>query len=288
MKYIQIGFVVIGMLWGSIALSRFVGEDIELIKVGNFVLPASQWPGPLVSFGQTVVDKGDFYLFCYPSVERGTQEKVDNILLYPSWTPIEHFAVTLNLPLTIKSTIDGVHAAGLDDISLELEYLYHYTGTTKSFTAFTIFGAMTFPTGTKELTLGSPAYFMGLTFAHMTAEWYIFTSTGATITTCLHKTQYGNNFLYQGGIGHNIDFPIKKWIFLWLVEFDGIASQSDTIKGVEDKNSGGNVIYVTPSLFISNKFTIMQFGISVPCVQHLRGIQNKKSYILNCNFGFTF
>jgi hypothetical protein len=75
---------------------------------------------------------------------------------------------------------------------------------------------------------------------------------------------------------------------LGLIEVDGIASQSDIIKGIEDKNSGGNTISITPSLWISNMFTIMQFGVTIPLLQHLRGNQNKVSYILNANFGFTF
>lgn len=288
MKRIYAVIIIVGMGWASVTLSRFVGEDVDQPKIGNFALPASQAPGPLVSFGQTVVNPGDFYLFCYPFVERGTKKKLDGVVLYPSWTPFKHFALTLNIPVTIKSTIDGVHAAGLNDIVLDAEYMYHFKGTERSWTSFTIFGSMSFPTGVKDFTFGSPAYFLGLTCSYLNPEWYAFTSSGFTITTCSHGTQFGNNFLYQGGFGHNFDLPFKNWIFLWMVEVDGIASQSGTIKGVEDKNSGGNIIFITPSLWISNKFTIMQFGISIPAVQHLRGNQDKLSYILNCNFGFTF
>lgn len=285
---VLIGAILLGALWVQTVLPRIEGADVELVKEGNFALPFSQMPGPLFSFGQTVVDVGTFYLFCYPFITKGTNQKKDDALLFASWTPIENFALTLNFPVTIKSTIDGVHASGLNDIVLELEYLFHYKAEPTYFTAATAFGSVTFPTGVPAFTYGSPAYFMGFTLSHMTPEWYVFTSGGATITTTLHHTHYGNELLYQGAFGHNINVPLKNWVFLWLVEFDGIASQPDTIKGIEDKNSGGNVIYVTPSLWISNEFTIIQFGISIPIVQHLRGNQDKEWYILNWDFGFTF
>ena len=217
MKRIYRISILLGMAWGFIALSRFVGDDIEQPKIGNFALPASQTPEPLISFGQTVVNQGDFFIFCHPSVERGPHIKADRIVIYPSWTPIKHFALTLDFPITIKSTIDGVHAAGLEDIVLDAEYLYHFKGTERSWTSFTMYGSMSFPTGEKNLTLGSPAYFLGLTCSYLNPEWYAFTSGGFTITTELHGTQFGNNFLYQGGVGHNLDLPLKIGFFYGLL-----------------------------------------------------------------------
>lgn len=287
MKYIQIGFVVIGIIWGNVILPRVIGDSTPA-KVGNLALTASQQPGPLISFGQTIVDKGEVLIFCNPFITRGQNQKIDDAVLYISTTPIEYFAVTLNFPIRIKSTIDGVRTEGLGDISVDLEHAYFFKSTSRTTTTCSIFGNVSFPTGVTNFTFGSPTYFMGLIFSHLTPEWFTFASTGARVTTSCHRTQYGNEFLYQGGVGHNINLPTKKWIFLWLVELDGIAAQYDTIKGVEDKNSGGNVIYVTPSLWLSNSFTDMQFGISIPCVQHLRGNQNKISYVLSWIFGFTF
>lgn len=288
MKHIYRVGALLGMLWGGVTVARFVGEDIEQPKIGNFVLPSSQAPGPLIGFGQTVVDPGTFYLFCYPFLVRGPKTKIDTTILTASWTPVNHFAVTLNIPIAIKSTIDGVHTSGVGDITFDAEYLYHFTGTERSWTSCTLFGSMSFPTGVKDVSLGSPAYFLGGTASYMNAEWYAFVDAGATLTTCLHGTQYGNNILYQGGFGRNFDIPLKNWIFLWLVECDGVTSQSDTIKGMRDPNSGGTVLSITPSLWISNAFTIMQFGVTIPVVQHLRGTQDKISYILNWDFGLTF
>jgi hypothetical protein len=47
---------------------HWVKEKIEQMHVGNFALPTSQQPAPLIAFGQNILDKGELLLFNVNSV----------------------------------------------------------------------------------------------------------------------------------------------------------------------------------------------------------------------------
>ncbi len=56
-------------------------KNIVQTPVGNFSLPISQQPGPLIGFGQDVVDEGDFILFSYMDYLSGCQKKYSEMYL---------------------------------------------------------------------------------------------------------------------------------------------------------------------------------------------------------------
>jgi hypothetical protein len=108
------------------------------------------------------------------------------------------------------------------------------------------------------------------------------------LTTSQNNTKFGNEFLYQFGVGRNIFSIDSQWIVTWMIEANGQFNEKDKIKGRTNLNSGGNTIYVTPSLWISSKKTIFQLGFGLPITQHLYGNQKKNNYLLLANFGWTF
>lgn len=110
---------------------------------------------------------------------------------------------------------------------------------------------------------------------------------GADITTSDNGTKFGNQYLYQFGFGRNILGCKDKLIIALMVDIDGEYSEKDKINGVIDPNSGGNVVYITPSLWVSTKKLIFQLGVGYPIVQDLFGQQNKMNYLLIANLGVT-
>jgi hypothetical protein len=73
-----------------------------------------------------------------------------------------------------------------------------------------------------------------------------------------------------------------------MIEFDGTYSEKNKIKGTTDPNSGGNVIFITPSIWLSSKRWIIQWGIGFPVIQNLNGHQNKIKYSIDYNLGVAF
>jgi hypothetical protein len=267
-------------------------ENVVHVEKGNFSLPTSQLPSPLFSFGQTIVDKGDLLGFFEPDYLRGTKKHFSNIGFSVGYGINDSLAMAITVPIAAKLTVCGQSSSGIEDISAELEYAFYNKDTPTYARQATILGDIFFPTGSSSKDPstgnGSFSFFLGATFSHLDLDWYWFASSGVQLTTSHHGTKYGNEFLYQFGVGRNIAYSSKKWIFTVVVEFDGVHRQHDTIDGCVDRNSGDNIISIGPSLFFSTERLVLQGGISVPFVQDLFGIQPKDHYLIAFNIEWKF
>ncbi len=67
-------------------------------KCGNFSLPVSQQPGPLVSFGENIINKGDLQLFLLADGFYGKTSYLNDI--YPGilWGIRDNLSLFLNFP----------------------------------------------------------------------------------------------------------------------------------------------------------------------------------------------
>ncbi len=261
-------------------------------KSGNFALPTSQQPGPLVSLGQNIVDKNDTLLFLFADDFAGVKKHTIDIVPSILYGISDDFSVFFNVPIAASYKEDKNHSSGLEDIFLQLEYAF-YTNKTSSFVdQATLVTNATIPTGSTKKQpptgFGSSSFLLGATFNRTYTDWFAFTSPGVVLTTSHDRTKFGNQFLYQLGGGRNILNIDSEWIFAWMVEVDGQYTEKDKIMSITDPNSGGNVVYVTPSLWVSSKKLIVQLGFGLPATQHLFGDQKRNNYLLTLNVGWTF
>ena len=264
---------------------------VEPPKVGNFALPASQQPGPLVSFGENIIDEGVIQFYLVADATIGKNSYTTDVIASPLYGITDTFSCIFNVPFSPGDKEGPHHSSGIEDISAQFEYAFLCTSNSHAQDQATIVAGISFPTGsaTKDppTGLGSNSYFLGATFNHTEINWFFFTSHGAILTTSKHGTQFGDQLLYQFGFGRNIPSSAE-WIFAWLVELDGIYAWKNRIEGAIDPDSGGNTIYLTPSIFISNKRFIIQFGAGYPVVQHLFGHQYKQFISFDLSLGITF
>jgi len=108
------------------------------------------------------------------------------------------------------------------------------------------------------------------------------------MTTTHHHTKIGNTFLYQFGLGKNIAYKTGHWLVNWMVELDGVCKQRDKICGVVNCDSGGNSVYLGPSIFFSTQRFEMDIGIQAAVAQHLFGNQQRDRYFAEAYFGWKF
>lgn len=269
------------------------GDKKEPPKVGNFILPPYQQPGPLVGFGQNILDQNLLQLaISADSFFGANQHRIEAVpsVLYGL---TEDFSLFLNLPIAVS--IQGPQnqsSSGLEDAFLQLEYAFYANSTYRYTEQATIVANVTYPTGSSTKNpptgLGSESFFLGATYDRMYVNWFLFTSYGAVLTTSKDQTQFGNSYLYQGGLGRNLFDIGTSWIFAWMVEADGLYEERNTINGAVDPNSGGNVVYITPSLWVSSKHLIAQFGVGWPVIQNLFGNQTNNNYLFDLNLSWTF
>lgn len=265
-------------------LSLFSGE-------GNLSLPYSQQPGPLISFGENIIDRNQAQLFLYGDLFKGENKSFTDLMPGILYGITDHFSAFFNTPLAVDYRQKGHHSSGMEDIFLQLEYAFYDRRETSSTDAATLVVAGYFPTGSSHKDpptgFGSMSYFVGATYNHTEVEWLFFTSYGTLLTTTHRETKFGNQFLYQGGIGKNISAS-HGWIVTWMAEIDGYYETKNRIDGKRDPNSGGNVIYLTPSLWASSTRWILQLGLGIAVQQHLFGHQGRDSFLSAFNVGYTF
>lgn len=259
-------------------------------QIGNFALPLSQEPGPLVSFGQNVLAKNETQLFLFADDFVGVGKHFVDAMPGILYGLTDELSIFINAPIAASYKQGKQHSSGFEDAFVQLEDAFYTKKTTSFIDQATIVANITLPTGSSQKQpptgFGSPSFFLGTTYCRMYIDWFWFASPGAVLTTTHNNTKFGNQFLYQAGFGRNIT-NVNEWIFAWMIEGDGQYSQRNRINGITDFNSGGNVVYVTPSLWVSSKKLIFQFGVGFPVTQNLYGNQKNNSYLLVTNVGWT-
>lgn len=266
-------------------------KKVEPPKIGNFSLPSSQQPSGLFGFGANVIDKDEIQLSFFADEFIGKRRATIDLIPSVLFGITDELSVYFIFPLTPLFKDGHKRSSGFEDFAVQFEYAFYNRSTSTYVDQATILGNIMFPTGSTHkhppTGFGSPSFFVGSTFYRMYVDWFLFVMPGALLTTSNHGTKLGEQFLYQCGIGRNFYTP-KGWIYAWMIEVDGQYSKKNRIHGDIDPNSGGNVIYATPSLWISSKSILMQFGVSFPITQNLFGKQHKFDYALNFNFAWSY
>ena len=259
---------------------------------GNYAMRVSQQPAPLVAFGQNVINKGQFQAYLYGDYFRGASQHTVDALPYVVYGLTDASSILFSLPVAASYRQGSNASQGLEDAMLQYEYAFYTTSTTRYEDQATIVAAINIPTGSSSANpptgLGSVSYFLGTTYNRTYNDWLLFASPGAQITTTRNGTRYGNQYLYQVGIGHNISYVTSKWVLTWMVEADGQYNAKNRINGFTDPDSGGNVVYITPSLFYARDKLILQAGFGIPCTQSLNGSQTINNFFVSANIGWTF
>ena len=261
-------------------------------NIGNYALPYSQQPGALLSFGQNTLGKGLTQLYLFADDIAGDKQHYIDAMPAIVYGVSDNLSIYLNIPYAVNYQLENNHSSGLNDILVQLEYAFYYNQTSNYSETATVVFNTSFPTGsvTKNppIGLGAQAFFLGGTFSRMYTDWLGFVSPGMEITTTHHGLKSGNSFLYQLGIGKNISYETSRYIFSWLLELNGTYYQKNRIYGESDPDSGGNIIYATPSIWISTQHFILQAGMGWAIAQHWNGEQPKSTYLIACNLGWTF
>jgi hypothetical protein len=266
--------------------------ESNLIKVGNLAFPQSQQPTPLISFGQNLLDESQVQWQGLLSYAKGRHEyfiEGSNSLIYAFKDDISLF---LSMPNAIRLRQDDKRSVGPEDLVIQFEYAPYTKEFYTYYDQLSFVAFLTIPTGSirKDPPTGAGAntYFFGGVYSVMGINWFYFVSYGYLYNGTSHRSSIGNQFLYQYGVGRRI-FNTSEWLFDWILEFDGTLSGRDKMDGSFDPNTGGNIIYVTPSLFLaSNKHIVLQLGIGFPVVQQLNGNQHSQEYLAQTKISWTF
>lgn len=266
-------------------------EDEGPPPIGNFSLPESQQPGPLFGFGGNIIEEGEIQVYFFADALTGRKLLTMDLIPGILFGVTDKLSLFFNAPFTPLFRNGDDRSSGLLDFFVQLEYAFYEKKNCDCTDQATILGNITLPTGSIHKNpptgFGSTSFFLGTTFTRTWIDWVAFTAYGAMLTTSHRHERIGNQFLYQFGFARNLPSP-PGWIYAWMLEFDGQYNQKNEEHGHYDPDTGGNTIYVTPSLWMSCHDFLLQFGVSLPIHQHLFGHQRKYDYVLNFNIAWSF
>ena len=267
-------------------------ETVQPPSLGNFSVPAASQIAPLIGFGQLIIGAKALLPQLSGSYARAHDDYTHLITPSVIYGIRDDLSLFLAAPFTPRSREKNAHAAGLEDMLLQGEYAFFSVSRANYNLQATVVANVQFPTGSNKKTPptgnGSFTYFLGATFSFLSPYWYAFASTGADLTTQHDGKKFGNAYLYQWGFAKYIaQLSPKGWIFELMLEFDGTYTKKDKIHGATDPDSGGNTLLITPSIWLSSKRWIFQWGVALPLLQNLNGHQEKLQYIIAYNLGIA-
>lgn len=257
---------------------------------GNFTLSGSQQPGSLLGLGQNILDHHQSQVNFYAGSFDCRENHLTDFNPYFIYGLRDDLSLLFALPIA-ASYKSGEHvSSGLADMVFQLEYAFYQHTTSDYADQATVFINTTFPTGsTKALPptgVGSPSISLGASVGRIYEEWFGFSACGVSLKTSQANTRFGNQYYYQFGFGKNIFTIESKFIVALVLDVDGQYSDKNKIAGLMDDNSGGNTIFMTPSLWISTPKLIAQIGVGAPVEQHLFGEQQEFHYVIAGNLGW--
>ncbi|MCS5711917.1 hypothetical protein [Candidatus Berkiella aquae] len=261
-------------------------------RVGNFALPGSQQPGQFLSLGANIIATDQSQYSMMNTYFAGHQQYQTTMAPAYLYGISDNISIFLQMPFAVRYKLDNNHSSSISDALVQFESAFYNKQTKEYEDQATILTGIFIPTGNRDMNpatgLGAPELLVGATFTRTYVDWLYFTSFGLELMTENDGYKAGNQFLYQFGFGKNILNIQSDWIFAWILEFDGQFNQRNQIANIKDSNSGGNIIYVTPSLFISSKWLIFQIGAGAPLIQSWNGNQHNFNYVIAANLIFSF
>lgn len=269
-------------LWGI--------EEEEAVPAGNYAVSPRTQVGPLISFGQTLIGQNAFFPQVYSFFQQGPHNYSSVIAPSAIYGIRDDLALFLFAPISLRNRGGPFHSSGMNDTLLQVEYGYYSLSRKEYSLQGTVLAAVQFPTGSssKQPPTGAGwfSYFLGTTFAYLSDTWYAFVSPGVNIPTARHGTKEGVSYLYQWGIARYIAaLSPQGWVFNLMVEFDGTYNQRSKVGGSTNPNSGGNVLFITPSICLASETLFIQFGVGWPAIQQLNGHQTRIAYAIASNVG---
>lgn len=265
-------------------------KEPEPPEIGNFSLPLSQQVAPLVSFGQTLIGKGVAQVNLFADGYYGKDYYFHDIYPGVLWGITDDLALYLNFPVSPGNKDGTFRSDGIEDITAQVEWAFYSKSSAVSYTTATVVFLTSFPSGSLDKTpstgYGSFSFFLGATLSYATVDWMFYTNYGMWLPTPRERYRVGDQFYYEFGVERHLPSPCG-WIFAMQLEFDGIYYWKDRDHGEKVPDTGGNVAYLTPSLWFSNKKWVFQVGAGYPVIQHLFGDQSKTYLSVYLNIGYT-
>ncbi len=247
---------------------------------------------PIFGLGPHTIYKGGFGLEMEFERESASNsnEKEKNLVLHNEiiYGLTEDLAITLALPYVLDHKLDAESieksSSGLSDISLRVKYRFWRRDRPGVQDAAAFMIGIKFPTGDADksprLGSGSTDFLFGLAAGRESLLWYYFGDIRYRMKTKGSASlKVGDRFFADVAIG------IRPWPaeylkpdLVILAELNWETLMRNEFDGLDVSNSGGNLLFLSPSFFLTYRNWAVKGGVQIPLHQNLYGSQPGEAY----------
>jgi len=204
----------------------------------------------------------------------------------------ENLSITLNVPQILDRDTDEGTSSGLGDVELRGKYRFFkkdMLGAQHKLTG--IFGVK-LPTGDDDanpaLGTGTTDFLFGGSYGYESRTWYHFLTTRYRFRTESGSRDPGDRLFIDGAIGYRpFQTEYTELDTVFLLEMNVEFEFKDELQGTRLANTGGNTIWLGPTMLISpTPQWMFKSGIQFPVYQDLNGNQEHSKF--RAVFGIEF
>ena len=253
--------------------------------IGNFA--NNRNPNTYFGFGQNIFAQGSIVPYLSLAQQKGSGQNYITLTPEVVYAFTNNFSLDVTLPIVPLFDQNNCKGHGVGDLTAQLEYAFYGKQEKTFYNEATIVTNVTLPfthiSSTKSveelsaISNGGVSFFIGSTLSHLSIKWYTYIAAGAVLTTSRKNTKIGNTILYQGGFGRNLGNPGGITLAL-LIDINGVFSAKNKVCSVTNHNSGGNEIFLGPTLYIAYHNFEGVAGIEFLPYQHQNGTQSKQKF----------
>ncbi len=216
-----------------------------------------QGPGPIFSLGHNIFPKNQLVveeeLFFVKIKPNNNSLLINFNNIYYGIT--NRLSILVTIPVILKEIkIPHKHSRGLGNLIAQAEYAFYEKKEVDALFQWTVLGNVVIPTtrivaNTDVITTRAPSFFCGITTNNLSSVWYTYSDIGVFFTTKRHQFKLGNQLWYGLGGGRKL-YTHNKLTLTGLIEMSGIYERPDKIGKKTDLKTGGNRLYLGPTLRI--------------------------------------
>lgn len=238
---------------------------------------------PVFSLGPETIYKGGVGIETEIEYEKSDSNREVNLHEEIIYGLREDLSLTAKLPFILDKKETDSTSSGFGDFALRGKFRFYKKDYFGAQDKAAFIGGIKFPTGDEDekpsLGTGSFDYLLGLTAGHESLKWYYFGTVRYWINAENGTTEKGDKFLYDIAFGLR---PVLKEYYepdlVLLLELSGEYRNKDTVSGVKDDDSGGNILYLGPTFLWSYRNWMVKGGIQLPVYQDLNGDQEDEDF----------
>lgn len=263
----------------------FSGRSIIPFLISTLILTSdlSLAHEPVFGLGPETIYKGGFGIETELEYEKTHSERKSSLHEEIIYGLRENFSLTLSIPFILEKNVSGSTSSGLGDVALRGKFRFYKKDDLGAQNKVALFGGIKFPFGNKDkkpsIATSSFDYLLGITAGYESLKWYYFGTMRYWFNNKDSIREKGDVFLYDMAVGLR---PVLREYYesdiVFLLELNGEHRSKDKVSHLEDKDSGGNILYLGSTFLWSYRNWMIKGGIQVPVYQDLNGGQEKEDF----------